>query len=198
MWVGLSVHKYNPLKCPFWWRYPYPGSHLIHTRFRGPRESVSKTTWRPVQPFGRLHVREWQTHIQTCSNRPHLMRPNKDRPRGGRDDMRPPWQKSRRIYGRLRCPHISDGRRWRSCRQPACLWPRQLRHGTDRRMDHAIPKCALGRGHNNNNKTMVSRDHALVLETSLRMRSRPTRQPLIRATHWHQRTPAACLLLAAT
>ena len=30
MWVGLSVHKYNPLKCPFWWRYPYPGSHLIH------------------------------------------------------------------------------------------------------------------------------------------------------------------------
>jgi len=55
----------------------------LNTRLRGPRESVSKTTRRPVQPFGRLHVREWQTHIQTSSNRPHLMRPNKDRPRGG-------------------------------------------------------------------------------------------------------------------
>jgi len=41
----------------------------------------------------------------------------------------------------VRSPHISGGRRWLSCRQPACLYARQLRHGTDRRTDRAIPKC---------------------------------------------------------
>jgi len=44
-------------------------------------------------------------------------------------------QKSQRIY-------VSVGGRWLSCRQPA----RQMRHGTDRRTDRAIPKCPLGRG----------------------------------------------------
>ena len=54
------------------------------------------------------------------------------------------WQKSRRIYvirGRVRSPHISGGRRWISCRQPACLLARQLCHGTDTLTDCAIPKC---------------------------------------------------------
>jgi len=79
---------------------------------------------------------------------------NKVSPRGRRDDMPPAdgssVQKSRRIYVRPRTgrsPHISAGRRWLSCRQPACLQPRQLRHGTDKRTDRAIPKCLLGRGH---------------------------------------------------
>ena len=37
------------------------------------------------------------------------------------------------VSGRIRSPRISGGR-W-------CLYPRQLRHGTDRRKDRAIPKC---------------------------------------------------------
>ena len=36
---------------------------------------------------------------------------------------------------RVCSPHISDGRPWLSCGQPACLQPRQLRHGTGRRTD---------------------------------------------------------------
>jgi len=52
------------------------------------------------------------------------------------------------VRGRVRSPHISGGRRLLSRRQPACLWPRQLRHGTNRRTDRAIPKCPLwGGGH---------------------------------------------------
>ena len=59
------------------------------------------------------------------------------------------------VHGRLRSPHISGGRRWLSCRQPACLLPRQLRRGTDRRTDRAIPKCPppLGQGHSNDECT---------------------------------------------
>ena len=45
------------------------------------------------------------------------------------------------VLSKNRSPHISGGRRRLSCRQPACLWPRQLRHGTERRTDRAIPKC---------------------------------------------------------
>ena len=45
------------------------------------------------------------------------------------------------VRGRIRSPHISGCRRWLNCRQPACLLPRQLRRGTDRRTDRAIPKC---------------------------------------------------------
>jgi len=45
------------------------------------------------------------------------------------------------VRGRVYSPHISGGRRWLNCRQPACLLPRQLRRGTDRRTDRAIPKC---------------------------------------------------------
>jgi len=48
----------------------------------------------------------------------------------------------------LHSPHISGGRRLLIRRQPACLWPRQLRHGTDRRTDRAIPNVPLwGGGH---------------------------------------------------
>jgi len=40
------------------------------------------------------------------------------------------------VRGRVRSPHISGGGwRWLSCRQPACLQPRQLRHGTNRPTD---------------------------------------------------------------
>jgi len=45
------------------------------------------------------------------------------------------------VRGRIRSPHISGCRRWLNCRQPACLLPRQLRRGTDRRTDRAISKC---------------------------------------------------------
>jgi len=37
------------------------------------------------------------------------------------------------VRGQVRSPRISGGRRWLCCRQPACLQPRPLRHGTDRR-----------------------------------------------------------------
>jgi len=36
------------------------------------------------------------------------------------------------VRGRVRSPHISGGRRWLSCRQPACIQPRQLRNRTGR------------------------------------------------------------------
>ena len=73
--------------------------------------------------------------------------PNKLSPRGQRDDVPPPmavrrWQKSRRIYIRPRTGPQSAHvwrRWWLNCRQP--VKPRQLRHGTDRRTDRAIPKC---------------------------------------------------------
>ena len=48
------------------------------------------------------------------------------RPRGRRDDMPAADGSSTRggstsVRGRVRSPHISGGRRWLSCRQPACL-----------------------------------------------------------------------------
>ena len=52
------------------------------------------------------------------------------------------------VRGRVRSPRISGGRRWLSCRQPAFLQPRQLRHGTDRRIA-LFQKCPLRRGHDN-------------------------------------------------
>jgi len=52
------------------------------------------------------------------------------------------------VRGRVGSLHISGGRQWLSCRQPACLQPRQLRHGTERWTDRAIPKCPLLRGYN--------------------------------------------------
>jgi len=55
-------------------------------------------------------------------------------------------QKSRRIYVRLYSPYISGGRRWLSCRQPACQQPGQRHHGTDGRTHRAVPKCPLRRG----------------------------------------------------
>ena len=47
------------------------------------------------------------------------------------------------VRGRVRARslHVSGGRQWLSCRQPAYLQPKQLHHGTDRRTDRAIPKC---------------------------------------------------------
>jgi len=63
------------------------------------------------------------------------------------------------VRGRVRSPHTSGGRRWLSCRQPAC--PKQLcaavrlgqlRHGTDRRTDGRIAVSLsvplYGVGHN--------------------------------------------------
>jgi len=52
------------------------------------------------------------------------------------------------VRGRVRSPHISGGRRWLRCRQPACLQPRQLRHGTDGRIA-LFQNAPLGWGHNN-------------------------------------------------
>ena len=59
------------------------------------------------------------------------------------------------VRGRVRSPHISGGGRWLSCSQTACLLPRQLRHGTDRRTDkrtdgsrYRLMPPPLGRGHN--------------------------------------------------
>ena len=60
------------------------------------------------------------------------------RPGGGETICPRRWQFDPKIVADLRQvrnPHISCGRRWLSCRQPVCLQPRQLRHGTDRRTD---------------------------------------------------------------
>ena len=72
---------------------------------------------------------------------------------GRRDDMPPPMAVrsknrggSKSVRGRVRSPHISGGRRWLSCRQAACLQPRQLRHGTDRRTNRAIALSAAACG----------------------------------------------------
>jgi len=55
---------------------------------------------------------------------------NKASPRGRRDDMLPDDGSSTvaknrggstSVRGRVRSPHISGGRRWLRCRQPACL-----------------------------------------------------------------------------
>ena len=58
------------------------------------------------------------------------------------------------VCGRIRSPHISDGRQWLSCRQPAypqpraavCLW--KLCQGTDRQIAVSL-NAPLWRGHNN-------------------------------------------------
>ena len=42
------------------------------------------------------------------------------------------------IRGRVRSLHVSGGRRWLSCRQPSCLYSRQLRRGTDRQTDGRV------------------------------------------------------------
>jgi len=47
-------------------------------------------------------------------------------------------QKSRRIYVRPRTGPQSAHLWWLSCRQPACLYPRQLRHATGGRTDGRI------------------------------------------------------------
>jgi len=59
------------------------------------------------------------------------------------------------VRGRVRSQHNSGGRQWLSCRQPACLYVRQLRHWTDRRTDRqtgglrSSKMPPLGREHNN-------------------------------------------------
>ena len=89
----------------------------------------------------------WRRYTYLWEHTNSVSLPLNYRTLGGRDHMPPAdgssIQKSRRIYVRLRA-----GRQWLSCRQPACLQPRQLRHGTERRTDHAIPKCPLLRGYN--------------------------------------------------
>jgi len=85
-----------------------------------------------------------------------LANSNKLSPRGRRDDMAGyasrRWQfdggknrgGSTSVRGRFRSPHISGGRQWLSCRQPACLQPKQLCHGTDRRsIGSRYPKMPL-------------------------------------------------------
>ena len=51
------------------------------------------------------------------------------------------------VRGQVRSPHISGGRRWLRCRQPACLQPRRLCHGTDGWIA-LFQNASLGRGHN--------------------------------------------------
>jgi len=66
-----------------------------------------------------------------------------------RDDMPPPKAVrskncggSTSVRGRVRSSHTSGGRRWLSCRQPACLGQ------TDGRIA-LFQSAPLGRGHNN-------------------------------------------------
>jgi len=61
---------------------------------------------------------------------------NKVSPRGRRDDMLPPMtvrsknrSGSTSVRGRVRSPHISGGRRWLRCGQPAC---------------HSLRSCVMG------------------------------------------------------
>ena len=48
------------------------------------------------------------------------------------------------IRGQVHSPHISGGRWWLSCRQPICLYPRQLHRGIDRQRDRS--RYSLGQG----------------------------------------------------
>jgi len=65
------------------------------------------------------------------------------------------WHKSRRttsVHGRVRSPHISAGRRWLSCRQPACYSLGSCAMGhTDRQTDGSrySKMFPVGRRHNN-------------------------------------------------
>jgi len=57
-------------------------------------------------------------------------------PPGGGETICPP---PRKIAAHLRPQAAHGGRRWLSCHAYSLV--RQLRHGTDRRTDRAIPKC---------------------------------------------------------
>jgi len=77
-------------------------------------------------------------------------------PRGRRDDMPSADASSTRdgftsVRGRVRSPHTSGGRRWLSCRQPACLQPRAAApwdRQTDGRIAVSLNAPPLRWGHN--------------------------------------------------
>jgi len=99
------------------------------TWLSGPQQQTRTSgVRRRMEQTGRR--RDDQTHGRPTVAQTLLSSVNKLSPRGRRDDMpsanSPRIQKSRRIYvcvdgSALRSPHISGGRRWLSCRQPACL-----------------------------------------------------------------------------
>ena len=92
-----------------------------------------------------------------------------------RDDMPPPMAVrskncggSMSICGGVCSTYISGGWQWLSCRQPACLLPRQLHRGTDRQTDRDIPKSpppAAGWGHNNLHRLNTSLPHVKQQQT---------------------------------
>ena len=147
--MGIQVSNYSVYDMVPWAHpSPYPERHL--------NQSIR---------FGTAHAPDKQTHVSTD----HATSVTIDRivrrcgliiaryrPEAARRYAPGRWQfdggknrgGSTSVRGRVSSPHISAGRRWLSCRQPACLQPRQLRHGTDRRTDRAVPKCPLGRRHN--------------------------------------------------
>jgi len=130
---------------------------------------------------------------------------NKTSPRKQRDHMPPPmavrrWhvvsppirpsriQKSRRIYVRPRTgsqsAHLYGGRRWLSCRQPACLqprqaaapWDRQKGGQTDRQTEGWIAvsfnaPSPLGWGHNKYETRRAERHQTVPIRFSLRTRA---------------------------
>jgi len=102
------------------WLQSYSGSKWIVRRYR-PGES--ETICPPP-----MAVRRWHVVSPPIKNRGGSMSACR-------------WVRS--PFATVRSLHISGGQRWLSCRQPACLQPRQLPHGTDRRTDRAIPKCPL-------------------------------------------------------
>jgi len=131
-------------------------------------------------------------HFTYCASNT-ILTTVRSNPGGGETIWPPPmvvrrWQKSWRVTsvcGRVRSPYISAGRRWLSCRQPACLQPRQLCHGTDRRADRAISKCPLpGRGHNKAvvHCSLVVSCAQYVQHVTVVVRPRSTPAPLARWT----------------
>jgi len=101
-----------------------------------------------ICPTGQTDGRTPDRYFSITARRVQRYNITKVLPAERRDDMHPPmvvqrWQKSTSVHGHVCSPHISGGRRWLSCRQPACLQSGQLRRGTDRRTDRTIPKLPL-------------------------------------------------------
>ena len=63
------------------------------------------------------------------------------------------------VRGRVRSPHTSGDRRWPSCRQ--------LRHGTDRRTDRAIPKCPPPKNKNKRRRVVFIEPLSLYITRTL-------------------------------
>ena len=118
---------------------------------------------------------------------------NKASPWGWRDNIPPSMAVRSKNYGgstpvrgRVRSPHISGGRRWLSCRQPACLQPRLGQ--TDGRIAVSL-NDPLRQGHNNSESPTCARSYAKLIHCTARPMTPVVKCRLQRRdTNHHHRT----------